>query len=124
MEKLVVEQLLKGPKDKAHRAAIPKETKLVSISVLDGVCFVNLDEGFMEQNYEVAEPIVIYSLVNSLVELPNVNKVQIAVNGDSDITYRDSYDLGIMYERNLDFKDENTKTEEVLKEEKSEGKGD
>ena len=67
MEKLVMEYLLKGPKSDELRAAVPKGTKLVSVSVLDGVCFVNLDEGFLEQNYEVAEPIVIYSIVNSLV---------------------------------------------------------
>lgn len=124
MEKLVIEQLLKGPKDKSHRNAIPKDTKLVGVSVLDGVCFVNLDEGFIAQDYEVAEPIVIYSLVNSLVELPNINKVQIAVNGDSDLIYRDTYDLSVMYERNLDFHDENPKAEEELKTEKREGKGD
>lgn len=103
MEKLVMEYLLKGPRDKNLRSAIPMGTKLISVSVLDGICFVNLDEGFLNQNYEITEPVVIYSIVNSLVELPNVNKVQIAVNGDSNKIYRDLYDLGNMYERNLDY---------------------
>lgn len=117
MEKLVMEYLLKGPRDKNLRSAIPMGTKLIGVSVLDGICFVNLDEGFMNQNYEITEPVVIYSIVNSLVELPNINKVQIAVNGDSNKIYRDLYDLGNMYERNLDYLDGSAKTgEEQMKE--------
>lgn len=124
MEKLVMEQLLKGPEDDGLRSAIPQGTKLVNVSVLDGACFVNLDEGFLNQNYEVAEPIVIYSIVDSLVELPNVNKVQISVNGDSDMTYRESYDLSVMYDRNLDYLDNSAQTEEEQKEENKEDTGD
>lgn len=112
LEKLVIEQLLKGPQGDKGRAAVPDGTKLVNVSVLDGTCFVNLDEGFLEQNYEIAEPIVIYSIVNSLTELTNVNKVQISVNGDSNMVYRGKMDLSKMYERNLDYMDEKAQTQE------------
>lgn len=112
LEKLVMEQLLKGPEGDDGRSAIPDGTKLVNVSVLDGVCFVNLDEGFMEQNYEIVEPVVIYSIVNSLTELTNVNKVQISVNGDNNRMYREKMDLNTMYERNLDYIDEKAKTQE------------
>ncbi len=104
LEKLVMEQLLKGPLGDG-RASIPDGTKLIGVSVLDGVCFVNFSEGFLNQNYEIAEPVVIYSIVNSLAELPNVNKVQISVNGDSNQVYREKMELGTMYERNLDYMD-------------------
>lgn len=112
LEKLVVEQLLKGPQGDEGRSALPDGTKLVNVSVVDGVCFVNLDEGFMVQNYEIAEPVVIYSIVNSLTELANVNKVQISVNGDSNLVYREKLDLNMMYERNLDYMDEYAQTQE------------
>lgn len=124
MEKLVLEQLLKGPKDEGLRSAVPQGTKLVNVSVLDGVCFVNFDEGFLNQNYEIAEPIVIYSIVDSLVELPNVNKVQISVNGDSEKVYRENYDLSVMYDRNLDYLDNGAQTEAEQKEENKEDAGD
>lgn len=117
MEKLVMEQLLKGPKGKGERSAIPENTKLVNVSVLDGVGFVNLNEGFLNQNYEIAEPVVIYSIVNSLAELPNVNKVQISVNGDSNMTYREKMKLSTMYERNLDYVDESAQSQEAQIEE-------
>ncbi len=105
LEKLVMEQLLKGPVGKKGRSAIPDGTKLVGVSVLDGTCFVNLSEGFLNQNYEITEPVVIYSIVNSLAELPNINKVHISVNGDSNLAYREKMELGTMYERNLDYMD-------------------
>ncbi len=117
LEKLVMEQLLKGPQGDKGRSAIPDGTKLVSVSVLDGVCFVNLDEGFMSQDYEVAEPIVIYSIVNSLTELTNVNKVQISVKGNTNLTYREKFELSSIYERNLDYLDGSAKTQESLLEE-------
>ena len=112
LEKLVVEQLLKGPQGDKGRSAIPDGTKLVSVSVLDGVCFVNLDEGFLNQNYEIAEPVVIYSIVNSLTELTNVNKVQISVKGNTNLTYREKYNLSTIFERDLDYLDESAKTQE------------
>ena len=118
LEKLVMEQLLKGPQGKKGRAAIPDGTKLVGVSVLDGVCFVNLSEGFLNQNYEIAEPVVIYSITNSLAELPDINKVQIAVNGDSNMVYREKMDLSDMYERNLDYLDSSAQTKDNLQENK------
>lgn len=118
LEKLVMEQLLKGPQGKKGRAAIPDGTKLVGVSVLDGVCFVNLSEGFLNQNYEIAEPVVIYSITNSLAELPDINKVQIAVNGDSSMVYRENMNLSDMYERNLDYLDNSAKTKDNLEENK------
>lgn len=112
LEKLVMEQLLKGPQGDDGRSAIPDGTKLVNVSVVDGVCFVNLDEGFLNQNYEIAEPVVIYSIVNSLTELTSVNKVQISVNGDSNRRYRQKLELNTMFERNLDYMDETAQTQE------------
>ena len=103
MEKLIVEQLLKGPEKKDAKSAIPSGTKLVSVSAVDGVCYVNFDEGFTNQDYEIQEPIVFYSIVNSLSELSTVSKVQISVNGSTKGVYRDSYKLDKVYERNLDY---------------------
>ena len=46
---------------------------------------------------------VIYSITNSLVELSSVNKVQISVNGKTDLIFRETFNLANMYERNLDL---------------------
>ena len=112
MEKLVIERLLEGPKSKNARATIPPGTKLVGVSSADGICYVNFDEGFLNQNYEIQEAIVMYSIIDSLAELPTVNKVQIAVNGDTSGKYRDEFSFGTLYDRNLDYIEVNNKEEE------------
>ncbi|MDD6056860.1 MAG: GerMN domain-containing protein [Clostridiales bacterium] len=103
MEKLIMEQLLKGPMGKEAKATIPNGTRLVTVSVVDGVCYVSLDETFRNQDYKVNEAVVIYSIVNSLTELPTINKVQISINGDTSGKYRDNFALREMYDRNLDY---------------------
>ncbi|MCI9373962.1 MAG: GerMN domain-containing protein, partial [Lachnospiraceae bacterium] len=45
----------------------------------------------------------IYSITNSLIELPNINKVQISVNGDTSLFYKESISLTNIFERNLDL---------------------
>lgn len=102
-EKLVVEALMKEPSNSDLVKVIPDGTKLLSVSTLDGVCLVNFDETFQNQNYDIEEGVVIYSIVNSLCSLPNVNKVQIAVNGNTTGVYREKYKLADIYSRNLDF---------------------
>lgn len=103
MEKLVMENLLEGPTGKEAQYAIPEGTKLMNVSVVEGVCYVSLDESFLNQNYNIEESIVIYSIVNSLSEIATINKVQISVNGDTGGVYRTNFALDEFYERNLDY---------------------
>ena len=99
MEKLVMEQLIAGPKQ-GGVATIPSGTKIITVSVVDGICYVNLDSTFQNQNQEITEEVVLYSIVNSLTELPGVSKVQISVNGDTTGMVRYTYELAKLYERN------------------------
>ena len=103
MEKVIMEQLLDGPDTEGLKSAIPSGTRLVSVSTVDGICYVNLDATFKNQDYSILEPIVIYSIVNSLSEMSTISQVQISVNGDNSGTYRDSYKLSEAYTRNLDY---------------------
>ena len=70
---------------------------------MDGVCYVNLGDSFRNQNAEVMEEVVLYSIVNSLTELQGVSKVQISINGSTEGDIRYSYDLSKLYERNLEL---------------------
>lgn len=103
LEKLVIEHLIAGPKMSDAIASIPSETALVNVSVADRICYVSLDDGFRTQDYNVQEPIVIYSLVDSLTALPHIDKVQISVNGDTSGVYRESFPLSTIYEEDLSY---------------------
>ena len=103
VEKLVVEQLIRGPITKDIYPTIPPETKVLSVSVKDGICYVNLNDGFLEQGYDLTEAVPIYSIVNSLTVIPGISKVQILVNGETNRVYRESIRFDTAFERNLDL---------------------
>ena len=103
MEKLVVEKLIEGPTTGNSYPTINPSTKLLSVTVNDRICYVNFDEAFLSQPYNVTSDVTIYSITNSLIELPNINKVQISVNGDTSLYYKESISLTNVFERNLDL---------------------
>lgn len=103
LEKLVVEELIKGPNADGVYPTINPDTKVANVMVKDNICYVNLDENFLTQVYAVTADVTIYSIVNSLIEIPNVNKVQILINGETGVLYREKFDLTAYYERNLDI---------------------
>ncbi|WWR16954.1 GerMN domain-containing protein [Lachnospiraceae bacterium JLR.KK008] len=102
-EKLVVEELIRGPANEETYPTINPETKVNNVTVQDGVCYVNLSESFLTQMTNVTSEVTIYSITNSLVELPNVNKVQISINGDTSGTYREKIPFSTIFERNLEL---------------------
>lgn len=104
MERLVVEQLIAGPMEgEKVFPTINPDTKIVSVNVKDGTCYVNLDNKFLTQIYNVTSDVTIYSIINSLVELANVNKVQISINGDTSVNYKENINLSTVFERNLEL---------------------
>lgn len=100
VEKVVVEQLIAGPSEEGFFATIPKDTKVMSITTKDGVCYVNLDTAFTGQGYDVLGAVTIYSIVNSLTEISGISSVQILVNGETSITYKDNISLETIFQRN------------------------
>ena len=100
LEKVVVEQLIAGPLEKGYYPTIPKDTKVMSVTTKDGVCYVNLDTAFTGQGYDVLGSVTIYSIVNSLTELAGIGSVQILVNGETSITYKDNIILETTFQRN------------------------
>lgn len=103
VEKVIVEQLIAGPTEDGYYATIPKDTKVMSVTTKDGVCYVNLDTGFTAQGYDVLGSVTIYSIVNSLTELADITSVQILVNGETSITYKDNISLETTFQRNTEI---------------------
>ena len=100
LERFVVEELIAGPSGQIEGLypVINPETKIINILTKDGICYVNLDSSFLTVVNNVSTEVAVYSIVNSLVELDNINKVQILVNGEVPSTFSNS-----TFERNLDY---------------------
>ncbi len=103
LERLVVEQLVAGPSDDGANPVIPKETRILNISVAENICYVNFDSNFLAGVPNTSEKLAVYAIVDSLTELQTVNKVQITVNGSQDIMYRDAIPLNKPFDRDEQY---------------------
>ena len=103
IEKIILEHLMAGPSEEGHRRTLAKERALNSISIKDGICYVDFSEPVIDFTGMVTEEVSVYSIVNSLTDIPGINKVQISIDGESDRTFRGSVRLDEMFERNLDL---------------------
>lgn len=100
LERFVVDELIAGPSGHVEGLypTINPATKVLSVMTKDGICYVNMDDSFLTVVNNVSTDVSIYSIVNSLVELNNINKVQILINGETPSGFSSN-----MFERNLDI---------------------
>lgn len=103
LERLVVEKLIGGPTGESLYPTVNPNTKILNVTVKDHICYLNLSEEFLIQQSGVTPEAAIYSIVNTLIELDNVNKVQISVAGNNSVVFRDTFELTTLFERNLDI---------------------
>lgn len=100
IEKVIVEQLLRGPGESGHSATLPSDTRIVGVSVADGIAYVNLGKQFVDEALPVDAQIPIYSIVNSLIDAGNVSQVQISINGDTSLLFKDKVDMNQLFQVN------------------------
>lgn len=103
VEKLILEKLISGPELNQYQRTIPSNVKLLSVMTKDGICYVNFDNSFLTESTDVSPELEIYSIVNSLCELSYINKVQISINGETNVKFKDSISLEYTFTRNLDI---------------------
>ena len=102
IEKDVINRLIQGPFEDEYFRTLPANLQVISISVKDKICYVNFDSSFLTDALSIDGNLIVYSIVNSLTELPDIQRVQIMVDGDSNIVFRD-ISLSNPLERNLNY---------------------
>lgn len=102
-ERVVLEQLAKGPMVKGHYPTVPGDTLVLNTMIADRVCYVDLDSSFLDYSLDISEEIAVYSVVNSLLEVCKANKVQISVEGKSSGNFGSELPLYRFYEKNEDL---------------------
>lgn len=73
--------------------AIPEDTKVNSLHIISGVCYLDLSEEFLGDVADTKSDQVVYSVVNSLTSLTSIEKVKITVEGEEIESYRGTVDL-------------------------------
>ncbi|NLK21532.1 MAG: GerMN domain-containing protein [Epulopiscium sp.] len=101
LEKYIVEQLILGPNNKELIMTVPPETTIKDIETKDGICYVDLSNEFRTKHWggSTGETMTIYSIVNSLTELPNVKKVQFLIEGEKQQEFKGHYDFSGLFDR-------------------------
>lgn len=117
LEEVIFLQLQKGSMNRDSGQIIPEGTKLLSIETKDGICTLDLSSEFVDNNPggSAFEGLLIYSVVNSLTELPHVKKVQFLINGKKREVYT-HMTFNEPFERNESFIGTSGATSEAIEE--------
>ena len=105
MEKLVCEHIISGPLSSGMYPITDPEVRIMAVTTKDGVCYVNLSKEFLTKQGNLTDEVVLYSFVNSLTELPNINKVQFMIDSETEISFGEHSYLNTPFERDLGMVD-------------------
>ncbi len=83
IEQVIVEELIKGPRNPELSRTIPPQARLRSIRVENGVAYVDFSKEIQTRHWggSAGEAMTIYSVVNSLAGVSGIEKVQFLVEG-------------------------------------------
>ena len=112
LERIVLEQVILGPNGSFAYPTVNSETRVINVTTRDRCCYINLSSDFLYGQPGVTAQTAIYSIVNSLCELPSVESVQISVEGNADVTFMESISLMGSFSMNRDLVDSQAKEEE------------
>ncbi len=101
LEELVLQELLAGPEQIGMYRTVPEDTILNKIEMKDGICYVDFNEEFLNKIAGLSDEVVIYSIVDTLVELPYIKKVQFQINGEVPPLFGEGLSLEGYFERDL-----------------------
>ena len=98
LEWAIVERIIAGPLVKGNYPTVPANLQIMGVTCSNGVCYVNLNQTFIQNQLTVDEKIPIYSIVDSICDnCPEVKEVQFAIDGESDVVFRHTMDLSRTY---------------------------
>lgn len=105
IEASLIETLMTVPPISDVVSPIPEGTVLKNIKVIDGICYVDFNENFRSNHYggSTGERMTVYSIVNTLTELPNVSRVQFLIEGEKTSFYKGHLDFSQLFEYNIEL---------------------
>ncbi|MDO5539146.1 MAG: GerMN domain-containing protein [Eubacteriales bacterium] len=105
LEKVLMEQLQKGPMNERLRPVLSSNVRVLDVKVDKKTCIVNLSKEFLEQKPEtsMSPEVEVFSIVNSLCDMLNVDRVQFQIEGNSDVLFRDELSFNGPFHRNSEL---------------------
>ena len=101
LETAVVNSLISGPITSNLKPALSTDVVVNKVTVKEGICYVDLNDMFLErvdgQNFQLN----IYSVVNTLTQIPGISRVQFLIDGEIFDGKVDGYRLDTLFEKNM-----------------------
>ena len=87
----LVNLLIENPKNEKLQSAIPEGTRVLKTELKGNIVYLDLSKEFIDNHSggEEQENITIYSIVNTLTELNEVEGVKILINGQENQSFKD-----------------------------------
>ena len=81
---MVIGELIRGPQEPDHVQTVPPNARLRSLWVDDGIAYVDFSREFQTEHWggSAGDTFTLFSVVNSLTELPGIEAVQFLVEGE------------------------------------------
>ena len=110
-----VRELLKGPSRSYHFPVIPAGTELLNAETYENTAKIDLSQEFLENSLDtrILDEFIIYSIVNTLTEIPEIEGVVFYIEGIRIKVYG-NVDLSVPAIRNTEYiKEEKTNEEQT-----------
>jgi germination protein M len=103
--KLAVEALVEGPTQPNLYPTIPEGTKLLGLEIKDQIAYVDFSKELAEKHWggSTGELLTIGSIVNTLVQFPGIEKVQILIEGRIKPTLAGHADISVPLAKNKEL---------------------
>ena len=88
---VLINLLIEGPKNEKLLKLIPENTKLNSAKIKNDILYIDFSEDFIKEQTlgKEQEELILKSIVNTVTELTEINKVVILINGEKDKGFPD-----------------------------------
>lgn len=91
---IIMQELIKGPATVSQsKAVLPKETRLISFSINDGIAYINLSGDVVFEMTSSQEEVLLKAITASLSQLSSVDKVMISVDNEGIETLGGNYNI-------------------------------
>lgn len=90
--KVLLTMLIQGPQNENNKQLIPKNTIINKVELNGDILEVDLSDAFIKEfeGTEEEKKMAIYSMLNTLTQLNEVNKMRILINGEKDKGFENS----------------------------------
>ena len=79
----LVKEILRGPEEEGHKALISPDVAVLRQWIFEDTMYIDFDESFLHQfvGTDRQGELTIYSIVNTMTQLPGIEKVQLLIDG-------------------------------------------